>query len=462
MRIAVVGLGKLGACVAASFAYKGFTVCGVDVSPSTVARVNEGAPPVFEPGLEQIMAASRGRFDATLDYGEAVRGSEATFIVVPTPSDENGAFSLRHVTEAARSVGRALRESAGYHVVVLTSTVLPGGTGSIVLPILEQESGKSCGRDFGLCYSPEFIALGTVIRDFLNPDFVLIGESDPRAGTALASLYRTVCDNRPEIARMNLVNAELAKIAVNTFVTLKISFANMLAALAERIPACDVDVVTSALGLDSRIGSRYLKGGVGYGGPCFPRDNRALAYMAVQLGERALLAEATDAYNQTIVPRLAGYARAHAPRGGRIAVLGVSYKPGSNVVEASQGLELARLLAEEGFQVAVFDPLALDSARRQLGDRVTYLDSLESAVGDADVAVIVNPDPAFRGLQRHVSENGANCVLIDAWRLLRGLDGGVHQNYVPLGIGPQNGARSGAQDGVEMSLSAAQGTALTV
>src|SRR5205823_399946 len=153
----------------------------------------------------------------------------------------------------------------------LTSTVLPGSTRYGLLPVLEGASGKRCGRDFGLCYSPEFIALGTVIKDFLRPDFLLIGESDSAAGDQLQDLYRDVCETQPPVARMSWVNAELTKIAVNTYVTMKITFANSLAMLCQRLPGGDIDAVTSALGLDSRIGPRYLKAGLGYGGPCFPR-----------------------------------------------------------------------------------------------------------------------------------------------------------------------------------------------
>ena len=154
--------------------------------------------------------------------------------------------------------------------MVLTSTVMPGMTGGPVRAALEETSGKRCGEDFGLCYGPEFIALGSVIRDFLNPDFLLIGESDSRSGEILEQLYHVVCENSPPVARMNLINAEITKLAVNTYVTTKISFANMLARICEKLPEANIDVVTSALGRDTRIGQKYLKGAVSYGDPAFP------------------------------------------------------------------------------------------------------------------------------------------------------------------------------------------------
>jgi UDPglucose 6-dehydrogenase len=179
-------------------------------------------------------------------------------------------------------IGKALARKNSYHLVVLSSTVMPGATEKI-RQMLEQTSGKRCGEEFGFCYNPEFIALGSVIRDMLNPDMLLIGESDERAGQILAGIYGNVCKSKPVVARMNFVNAELTKLSVNTYVTTKISYANMLAEICEKLPGADADVVTSALGLDSRIGRKYLKGALGYGGPCFPRDNVAFAALARSL-----------------------------------------------------------------------------------------------------------------------------------------------------------------------------------
>ncbi len=303
--ISVIGLGKLGAPLAAVMASKGFSVLGVDLNEKFVAQLNASQAPVHEPGLQQLIDASRERLRGTMDIAEAILYSELTFIIVPTPSNEQGVFTNKHVLSAITSVGEALRAKPGYHVVNITSTVMPGSTDGELRDALERSSGRRVGRDVGLCYNPEFIALGTVIRDMLRPDAILIGESDTRAGDVLEHVYRRVCGELTPIGRMSLINAELTKIAVNTFVTTKISYANMLADLCERLPGADVDVVTGALGLDSRIGSKYLKGALGYGGPCFPRDNAAFSALARRVGARADLAEATDQINTYQVDRLA-------------------------------------------------------------------------------------------------------------------------------------------------------------
>src|SRR5438874_7521065 len=242
-RVSVVGLGRLGAPMAACFASRGFRTVGLDSDPGKIVAINERRAPIFEPGLEDLIRESEGRLTASEDYETAVLESDVTFMVVPTPSEPTGGFSLRYVLQAAERIGEALRKKKDFHLVVLTSTVMPGATGSQLKPVLESRSHKICGQGFGLCYSPEFIALGTVIRDFLNPDFILIGESDRQSGECLARLYKRVCANDPGIARMNFINAELTKLCVNTYVTTKITFANMVARICEQLPGADVDVV---------------------------------------------------------------------------------------------------------------------------------------------------------------------------------------------------------------------------
>lgn len=436
-RVSVIGLGKLGACMAATMAAKGMQVAGVDINSRSVELINQGIAPVVEPGLADLIKNNRERLWATSNYKKAIFESDITFVIVPTPSDEQGGFSINYVVEAFREIGAALREKTGYHLVVITSTVLPGATEFGLLPVLEQASGKKAGQHFGLCYNPEFIALGSVIHDLLNPDFVLIGESDPKAGRMLEDWYKTYCDNRPHIARMNFVNAELAKISVNSFVTMKITFANTLASLCEQLPGGDVDEVSNALGFDSRIGRRYLTGALSYGGPCFPRDNKALMHVAEKAGVSAPLAETTDRLNQTYLSRLAGKIREHLRPGMSVSVLGLAYKPDTNVVEESPGIVLSLLLVEAGHHVVVYDPLALDNARQILKDKVVYAGSLSESLKKADLIVLVNPNSEFKALGPESFQRKSEPVVIfDCWRLLRSkLENvpGIH--YVPLGVG---------------------------
>lgn len=436
--ISVVGLGKLGAPLAACLASKGFTVTGLDLDASKVRALQAHRAPVLETGLQEMIELHGARLRATQDYNEIVQGSGITFVVVPTPSASDGGFSLRFALPACEQIGQALRRKQAYHLVVMTSTVMPGATEGPLCAALEQASGKRCGPDFGLCYNPEFIALGSVLHDFLNPDFVLIGESDARAGELLESVYRKVCAGRPAISRMNFVNAELTKLSVNTFVTTKITFANMLAGICSRLPGADVDTVTAALGQDSRIGRKYLKGAVGYGGPCFPRDNKALSALARQLEVPALLAEATDHANTEEVCRMVRLIEGLLHPREAVGILGLSYKPQTEVVEASQGMLLAQALVEKKIPVVVYDPAGLKNAQRTLPAQVRLADSMEACARACDVLVITTAWSEFLALDpAQIKTSRKPRVVIDPWRMLNAERFREVADFVALGRGPR-------------------------
>jgi UDPglucose 6-dehydrogenase len=438
MNISVIGLGKLGAPMAALLAGKGHIVIGVDVNPLAVDALNIGIAPVHEPELQEWINRNRARLSATTNCSEAVLRTEATFIVVPTPSEDDGTFSLRYVLAAAESIGAALSQKVSFHLVVLCSTVMPGSTEGAVLPTLEVSSGRRCGKDFGLCYNPEFIALGSVIRDMRNPDMVLIGESDAGSGEMLATIHKRMCDNSPRIVRMNFINAELTKLSVNTFVTTKISYANMLAEICEVLPGADVDVVTSALGADSRVGRKYLKGALGYGGPCFPRDNVALAALFRRKGLESTLGEATDRTNRRQVTRLLHAIMPRLPAGGIVAVLGLSYKPDTEVIENSQGLALAEQLLARGIRVIVYDPAAMDNSRGALTGNVVFAENSKACLCIADVVVITTPWPEFQQISpQDLKRSNGRATIFDCWRILPQDKFTAVADYRSVGLGPQ-------------------------
>jgi UDPglucose 6-dehydrogenase len=431
----VIGLGKLGGSMAAAIASRGFKVIGVDVNQRAVELLNQGHAPAQETGLEELVAANRSRLQGTLSHREAVLNSDLSFVIVPTPSDERGAFSLQYAAWAFKEMGRALKEKKGYHNVVLTSTVLPGSCRFGLIPILERESGKVCGQDFGFCYSPEFIALGSIIRDFLNPDFTLVGEIDERAGAQLESCYADIMMNNSLCKRMSLENAELTKISLNTFVTTKITFANMLADLCEHIPGGDVDVVCKALGLDTRIGPKYLVGALGYGGPCFPRDNQALNFIAQAIGRSADLAATTDNQNRSFPEKIAKRLQSIIKQGSTVAILGLAYKPFSHITEESQGIYIAQALLKTGARVIGYDPLANEMARNDLHGKALILDSLEDCLAQAEIVLITTPDPSFRKLTAaDFNTEKSPVTVIDFWRFLdQELADKPNINYIPIG-----------------------------
>jgi UDPglucose 6-dehydrogenase len=434
MKVCVIGLGKLGSPLAACLAAKGLNVIGVDADSRKVEAIKHCQPPVHEPGLAGLLAQAQGRLTAVKEIEQAVCQAQLTFIVVSTPSELGGGFSLRYVEPACEAIGRSLASKSDYHVVCLTSTVMPGTTGGPVRALLETASGKRCSQDFGLCYSPEFIALGSVIHDFLNPDMLLIGESDARAGDLLQALYQQVCENRPTVARMSFINAEITKLAVNTYVTNKISFANLLARISERLPGANVDVITQALGLDTRIGPKYLKGAVSYGGPCFPRDNRALAELARHLGVPSDLAQAVDRFNRSQIDWLVSLVQSHAK--GPVGILGLTYKPGTDVVEEAVGFLLAKKLADRNVKVLAYDPAFGKGSAATMDEGIRFAASARGCIDQSDVVVLATSWPEFSGIpSEQWARPGSPRTVIDCWRAVNHLhkQPGVH--YLGLGIG---------------------------
>ncbi len=423
MNVCVIGLGKLGAPMVAVFASKGHNVIGVDVNEKYVEALNEGWAPVEETGLADLITTNQTRIAASTDPKWAVLNSDIIFVVVPTPSDASHRFSLKHVLAVMTTIGEAIGEGGLYKLVVLTSTVMPGSIDSEVIPTLKTAAD---GIDFGVCYNPEFIALGSVIKDMQNPDMILIGESDGRAGDELEEFYKSIC-NSGTVTRMNFVNAELTKLALNAYVTTKISYANMLGEICEQLPGADARVVTAAIGQDSRIGRKFLRPGTAYGGPCFPRDSRALAVLAEDLGVHPLLPVATDAINDRQARRLADIVQAHLRTDGVVGILGLSYKPGTRVTEESASLHLARQLSLRETTVVAYDP---EVPQTPNGPQwVTRVDSAAECARLADVLVIAVPCPEFAKLTPEDFDGPT--TIIDCWGVLEPWESENIQYLIP-------------------------------
>jgi len=435
--ISVIGIGKLGFPIVACFAHKGYKVIGVDVNPDLVQAMNNREPLIHEPGLADLLREP-GDLSATSDYDYAIGNSGMTFIVVPTPSQEDGSFSTEYVEAAIEQIAVGLKNKNDFHVVVLTSTVLPGATEKVIIPLLERVSGKRCGRDFGFCYSPEFIALGSVIQDFTNPDVILIGESDPKSGELLSDIYQTVCDNNPPMVRTNINSAELAKISLNAYVTMKISFANTLAELCERIPGGDAETVSKMLGFDSRIGRKYLLGAIAYGGPCFPRDNKAFAHFAKGVGCKARLAEATDEENKHQNKRIVQMVKQKmgSLEGKNVAILGLTYKPNTDVIEESAAVKIAVALLQGGAKLSLYDPAGMSNAKRVLGEKdIRYADTVKECLQGADFCILATPWDEFKSLRpQDFTANMRRPVLLDCWRLFNQAEFSQEMDCTTIGL----------------------------
>lgn len=432
--ISVIGLGKVGSCMAAVYASKGFKVVGVDVDKDKIDFINSGKAPVEENNLDKLIKKNSNNLRATDDYKDAVLNTRITFIVVPTPSDKTGGFSLDYVVKACKQIGKVLAHKDDYHLVVLTSTVLPGDSEEKIIPVLEQSSKKKCGKNFGYCYSPGFIALGSVIHNLLRPEFYLIGQHDDKSGQLLKNFYSYICNNNAPVELMNIPSAELAKISLNTYITTKITFANMLAEICEKIPSVDVDKVTGALGKDKRIGSYYFKGGLGFGGPCFPRDNVAFAYAASKYNCKAPMAKLVHSYNKKLVERVINIVLANISKNKKIGFFGLAYKQGTPVVEESHALKVVKKLVSLGYKIFVYEPAGYEQAKKELKDKVKYCQDLRECLESSDIYFISYITKEFNLISKFLQKK-ANKTIIDPWRLLKNNSFNDSINYIALGLG---------------------------
>ena len=367
MNIAVIGLGKLGLPFALLLAHAGHKVSGLDLSSSRLLQIRENN---LEPEPEVanlISTVDSKKFQVSHDWKAVLVDADVSFIVVPTPSDLSGMFTNKYLVQALQEIGKSANILATRHAVCVVSTVMPGSCDNELSEALFGQISRAEDREkISLTYSPEFIALGSIVRNMRFPDLILLGEKDEWAGNLVLNATRSICHNEPFIERMSCSSAEIAKIAVNTYVTAKISYANMIAEIADKTTDANKFQILDAIGRDSRIGSKYLRPGLGFGGPCFPRDNRALATYASTIGVQASMAYATEEINlrqpELWVNRIKSRLTTIGT-GKKILLLGMSFKPGSFVVEESQAISIASKLAEYGYEVSAHDPLAdLDGA----------------------------------------------------------------------------------------------------
>lgn len=435
-KISMFGLGKLGSTMLACFAQKKWDVIGVDIDELNIQKINNGISPIFEPGVDLLIKNNQENITATLDCNYAIQNSLISFVVVPTPSLKQGNFSLEHIKSVIENIGEALKLKKSYHLVVITSTVLPGDMEKVI-NLLEEKSGKECNKDFSVCYNPDFIALGSIINDFLNPDMILIGESDDKGGLLLESVHKKLTQNSPNIHRMNLHNAELTKIALNSFCTLKITFANVLAEICENLPGGDVDIVTNAIGDDKRVGEKYIKGGLSYGGPCFPRDNRAFAYSAEKYGVTNILSHRTDEINnyhknKRIPLKIEKILK--SSNTNSLSILGLTYKKDTTIIEESAPIHIIRNLLKKGIRMKIYDPEGNKAAKEEFKnlEKIEFKNTAIECIRDTRVCFIGTPWDEFKKLtEKDFSDNMDNPIIFDAWGLYTFTDKSIQ--YIKIG-----------------------------
>jgi len=435
--VSIVGLGKLGLGLATVFADAGFQTLGVDVNPELIDKINAADGSGFEKDIEEQVCRYGGNsLIATDSHERAIRETDVTYVLVATPSNDDGHFSNAFLEQAFRSLAESLaRDSKPYHLFVVGSTVTPRAIGDVLVPLIETCSSRKLNKGFGICYVPEFVALGAVVKGFCQPDLIVIGESDERAGQRVETIHRKICRNSPAIRHMSIRNAEIAKVALNVFLTVKISFGNTIANLCERIPGADPDVIADAIGCDRRISPSYLRGGLSYGGPCFPRDTRALAALSRDHGYSPILVDATEKVNAFQDDHLLeNVIRAHQDvLGFPVGILGLSFKPDTSVITESPSVKLARALVQRKIPVVVFDPLCLPEVRNLFSDRIQYAESAADCIARSGVCVISNQDRTYKEAIERFQPSEPKIVL-DCWRLLDRSKLHANLHYQALGL----------------------------
>jgi UDPglucose 6-dehydrogenase len=395
MRVAMIGTGYVGLVSGACFSEFGTQVTCVDKDAGKIARLEKGEIPIFEPGLENLVQtnASAGRLTFTTDLASAVAAADIVFIAVGTPSRRgDGHADLTYVYEAAREIGRAM---SGYTVVVTKSTV-PVGTGRKVHDILSEVAPEG---SFDVVSNPEFLREGSAIGDFMRPDRVVIGSDSERAAEAMSQLYRPLYLIEKPILHTSLETAELTKYAANAFLAMKITFINEIADLCEQVGA-NVQDVAKGIGLDGRIGRKFLHAGPGYGGSCFPKDTLALVKTAQDFGAPIDLVETTVAVNDRRKKQMARRiveACGGSVEGKTIALLGLTFKPNTDDMREAPSLEIVPALQAAGAKVRAFDPEGMEEAAKLL-EGVTYCEDAYEAMEGADALAIVTEWNAFRNL----------------------------------------------------------------
>jgi UDPglucose 6-dehydrogenase len=410
--VSLIGLGKLGLPLAACFASRMPTV-GVDINPAVVEAVNAGRAPWSEPGLAELLRDHAGTsLRATTDHAEAIASTDVSIVLVPTPSEADGTFSSALLKRALTGLAEALRASGKpSHLFVISSTVTPGAIEAELIPLIAQVSGRREGEGFDVCYVPDFVALGETVKGFQNPELLLIGERRRAAGDRVEAMYRAMSRNEPHVARMSIASAEIAKVALNAYITVKITFANSLANICERIPGADVDAITRAVGTDSRISRKYFSGGLAFGGTCFPRDTVAFRAMATRAGVDAPLLDATERINEFQNDHL--FAVVQDCRPTTVGVLGVAFRPDTPVTEASPSVDLIRRLQQSGVPVVAYDALARDA----FGNGVAWAGSIEECLSRCDVVVVTHRSGVFKKAIEAFRPAKALTV-VDCWRIL--------------------------------------------
>ncbi len=419
MNIAIVGTGYVGLVTGACFADTGVNVTCVDVDENKVEALKQGRVPIYEPGLDELVAKNykAGRLKFTTSLEEVLNGQDVVFCAVGTPPDEDGSADLKYVLQVARTIGQHLNK----YLVVVTKSTVPVGTASKIRNAINEELAKrGADVEFDVASNPEFLKEGSAIKDFMSPDRVVIGVDSDRAKAILTRLYKPFMVVNFRVIFMDIPSAEMTKYAANSMLATRISFMNDIANLCELVGA-DVNMVRAGIGSDNRIGRKFLYAGCGYGGSCFPKDVKALVKTASDCGYPMEVLQAVESVNErqkSILFRKLQRVFGDEPLAGKtITLWGLAFKPETDDMREAPALVMIDLLKKAGCKVRVYDPIAMDECKRRVGDAVTYCDNMYDALDGTEALLLLTEWKQFRlpdwnevkrRMKRHLVIDGRN------------------------------------------------------
>jgi len=421
MKLCVIGTGYAGIVNAVGFAALGNDVLCVDIDEKKIALINSGKSPIFEPELEEKLsiALKQGKILATTDIKTGISDAEIIFVSVGTPSKQDGSIDLKYIEASAKSLGFALKNK-GYCVIIMKSTVVPGTTEGEFLRVLEKESGKKAGKDFGLSMCPEFLREGHAIFDFFNPDRVVIGVSDKKAEASVVELHNQL---KAKTLITDIKTAEMIKYISNAFLAVKISFSNEIGNICKKL-GIDVYDVMKGVGLDARISPHFLNAGAGFGGSCFPKDVKALVAKSKELGYEPHLLNSALHINETQPKKMVEHLKkkAGALKNQKVTLLGLAFKPHTDDIREAPSLKIISALLDEGAQVMAYDPVAQNNVRQIFGDKITYAKTLKEALDFSKHILIVTEWDEFRDEKLYHGK-----IVIDGRKVLNKKTGGDYE-----------------------------------
>ena len=436
MKIAIIGLGFVGLSLTSVLSSKGFNVIGIDVDKERCKKISNGISPFFEPDLEKSLKNGLKKKLQIESNVSLVQDCDLIFVTVGTPQNKTGSIDLSIIKNAMLSLGKSIRNSKKQHTILIKSTVVPGTMKDVILPILEKNSKKKAGKDFGLISNPEFLQESTAIKDTKFPHAVVLGGYETKYMKKVKNFFTKLHPNVPIIIT-NHQTAEMIKYANNSFLATKISFINQLSNICQKIPGANVDDIAKTIGLDPRIGGLFLNAGPGYGGSCLPKDMKALIKFAKITGVKPILLNAVEDVNIKQLEEIISLAKRKLGNleSKKITILGTSFKPNTDDIRDSIAIELIKRFLKRKVNVTIHDPRAIDNTKNVFKDKINYAKAVKDAISGSQCVIIMTQWKQYEKLTNNDFKQMKKKMIIDCRRIL--VDKQLDVDYYAIGFGKE-------------------------